>query len=69
MAAETNKNCERCGEPFHCGAALGNCDCFSKTLSPETKAKLEANYLDCVCLTCLDAIENGALVMPNKRDD
>ena len=58
-------SCERCGQPFHCGARdAAPCACTTLRLSPAQRDSLAAQYRHCLCLACLAAIAAGA---PQQR--
>jgi len=48
------RNCEACGQPFHCGASLGGCWCFQIKLSPDVRKLLRERYRACLCRACLE---------------
>ena len=45
------KSCPRCGAGFECRS--GGCWCDNVPLSPETLARLDQTYVDCLCPSCL----------------
>lgn len=45
--------CERCGQPFTCGASLAACWCEEIKLSKATRDALRSSYQDCLCRRCL----------------
>lgn len=51
--------CERCGQPFTCGASLAGCWCEEIELSEAASAELRRNYRDCLCRTCLEQLADG----------
>jgi hypothetical protein len=48
------RECEACGEPFHCGASLKGCWCFEIKLSAEARERLRERYKFCLCRQCLE---------------
>ncbi|WP_156781874.1 cysteine-rich CWC family protein [Leptospira tipperaryensis] len=54
-----HKPCPRCGSRFECGAAIDSCACFSVNLSPEAKKIIQENYVDCLCVPCLQELNSS----------
>ncbi|MBN8215686.1 MAG: cysteine-rich CWC family protein [Spirochaetes bacterium] len=58
--ATVQKHCPKCGAPFTCGHAAGDCWCAG----PEFKvvSKIPESYRDCLCPACLKAycMDEGA---------
>ena len=52
-----NAACPRCGGPFHCGAAEATCACFDLPIDPALRAQLTADYIGCLCVNCLAALQ------------
>ncbi|WP_295585900.1 cysteine-rich CWC family protein [uncultured Lamprocystis sp.] len=55
------KTCPRCGRVFEC--KLNNpvhCECAGVHLSEETLLRIQEQYRDCLCLSCLTALAAGA---------
>jgi hypothetical protein len=52
------KTCGACGEAFDCCA--GDCWCDAVTLDAATRARLRAQYADCLCAACLRGFAAGA---------
>lgn len=53
------KTCPRCGRVFEC--KLNNpvhCECAQVHLSEETLLRIQEQYRDCLCLSCLTALAN-----------
>jgi hypothetical protein len=48
-----NRTCERCGQPFHCGASLLGCWCMEIKVSDAAHTYMRANYKGCLCRNCL----------------
>jgi len=54
------KTCPRCGRVFEC--KLNNpvhCECAQVHLSEETLLRIQEQYRDCLCLSCLTALAGG----------
>ena len=61
------KNCERCGQQFGCTADI-RCWCMEVHLSDWKKEQISQEYLDCLCPSCLEAIQKGiSIVQKGKR--
>ena len=54
---EKEKRCSKCGETFGCGGLLG-CWCRDVKLDEATLKQLRDGYADCLCPTCLKALQN-----------
>jgi hypothetical protein len=46
--------CERCEEPFDCGAQASACWCAEVSLTEEARARLREQYKSCLCRSCLE---------------
>lgn len=46
--------CERCNEPFSCGAQSPGCWCAEVKLKEEARARLREQYKSCLCRSCLE---------------
>ncbi|HKS29256.1 MAG TPA: cysteine-rich CWC family protein [Pyrinomonadaceae bacterium] len=46
--------CERCGEPFGCGAQSSACWCAEVKLTDEAREALREKYKSCLCRACLE---------------
>lgn len=56
-----NERCQRCGQPFHCGAAdPQGCACAGLSLAPALLVQLREAYARCLCLDCLRQLQAGA---------
>jgi hypothetical protein len=53
------KVCSSCGQPFDCSA--GGCWCDDIPLTPDARATLRTNFVDCLCPTCLRRASDGTL--------
>lgn len=49
------KKCPRCNSTFECQHS-SNCWCSKYTIPDNVKVYLKANYNDCLCENCLNAI-------------
>jgi hypothetical protein len=48
------KNCPRCGNLFECKPGdIANCQCFGTKLNEEASAFIAKKYGDCLCIGCL----------------
>lgn len=54
----SNAACPRCASPIVCGAESGApvCACFAARLTPALRARLEREYVGCLCLACLQSL-------------
>jgi len=52
------KSCARCGEPFRCNG-VWFCWCREVRLDEATRTALGAQYADCLCRACLEAVARG----------
>jgi hypothetical protein len=56
-----NARCARCGRAFDCGAGdAAPCACATIALTPAHRGAIADRYTDCLCLSCLGAIAQGA---------
>jgi Cysteine-rich CWC len=58
MCQHETKHCGRCQAPFEC--KVGNileCQCYGIEMNDPEKAFIAANYSDCLCRACLEAIK------------
>ncbi len=46
------KNCEKCGNTFHCKHST-DCWCSSYSIPEQLSSYLKKNYQDCLCKDCL----------------
>jgi hypothetical protein len=54
------KICPRCGGSFVCKAnRIHHCDCMGVLLSDETVEYIRQHYDDCLCVACLQALQQG----------
>lgn len=53
-----NAVCPRCGGPFRCGAADATCACFGLQIDAALRAQLTADYVGCLCVGCLAALQS-----------
>jgi len=60
------KRCAKCGQPFDCGGLLG-CWCRDVELDETTLANLRQSYPDCLCPTCLKALQIPVPAAPISR--
>jgi hypothetical protein len=52
------KYCQRCNAVFECKVgSIILCQCSQIELTENTKAYLQQNYLDCICINCLHEIQ------------
>jgi len=54
---EKAKRCEKCGQTFECGGLLG-CWCRDVALDDAARAMLKERYADCLCPSCLKALQS-----------
>jgi hypothetical protein len=48
------KNCPRCGKGFECRSGdISNCQCFGIKISEDLSAFIAKKYSDCLCIGCL----------------
>lgn len=59
MNKAENKSCERCGNGFECGAAIGSCWCFQQEIQIEAMNSMRNKYSDCLCSGCLAEISRS----------
>lgn len=54
------KTCPRCGTGFECktGTIL-QCQCYGIVLTEAAQQFVEQQYRDCLCRTCLEALNNS----------
>ncbi|MBC7729638.1 MAG: cysteine-rich CWC family protein [Microbacteriaceae bacterium] len=65
IAAQDDR-CPRCGGGFHCGVNdAAPCPCASVTLAAATQAALRERYSTCLCLRCLQAVRDAAVISPH----
>lgn len=58
LASHEQKYCQRCNATFECKVGTINlCQCSQIDLNETTKAYLQQNYKDCICITCLKEIQ------------
>jgi hypothetical protein len=63
LAADSNAGCARCGGAFHCGANDPTpCACTGLKLSAQLLADLRQRYSGCLCLGCLHALADVAVL-------
>ena len=61
------KTCPRCGQWFTCKPGnIRACQCQDITLSAESQEWIAQHYEDCLCNTCLLALQNPALLFQEK---
>lgn len=61
------KICERCNQPFECKPGdITHCQCFGTTMSAEAKEWMATKYTDCICSTCMLALNNPAVLFREK---
>ena len=54
MSKGEQKTCPRCNKAFECNAGnIGDCQCNGISLTPEERAFIAENYIDCLCRSCL----------------
>ena len=59
MCKHETKVCASCNTPFECKVGnIAQCQCSGIRLSEEERNYLAANYTDCLCMACLQAIRN-----------
>jgi len=60
--------CPRCGGAFHCGAQdTAPCACTGLQLSPDLLSALRTRWTHCLCLGCLQALADGAPMVPGTE--
>lgn len=66
------KTCSNCHCSFDCNANdIANCQCFTVQLDKDTITALQATYIDCLCVRCLQtigsSIKKSSFVPPSKE--
>lgn len=57
------KTCPRCGTGFECKAGnILQCQCYGIELSAAARQIVEQQYQDCLCRSCLEALNNTTAV-------
>lgn len=57
MACHETKTCPRCSRPFECKVGnIAECQCSRVALNYEQRTYVEAQYIDCLCAQCLQAL-------------
>lgn len=53
------KTCPRCGTGFECKAGnILQCQCYGIGLTAAAQQLVEQQYTDCLCRSCLEALNN-----------
>lgn len=53
------KCCQKCGQHFECKAgSIMQCQCSAILLSTEERHYIEKQYDDCLCINCLNILQN-----------
>lgn len=56
------KTCPRCGAGFECKAGtILQCQCYGIVLSPAVQQRIEKDFRDCLCRSCLEILRDQAL--------
>ena len=64
MYKHEEKQCPRCQKTFECKAgSITQCQCAQIQLSEELTLKIEQQYSDCLCLQCLQELQQQASLM------
>ena len=59
MNLHEQKYCQRCNATFECKVGSINlCQCSQIELTENTKAYLQQNYFDCICINCLRELQS-----------
>jgi len=59
MPLHEQKNCSRCGQLFECKVGdISHCQCSGIQLFAEVQAFIDSKYQDCLCLNCLQSLNN-----------
>ena len=56
------KTCPRCGTGFECKTGnILQCQCYGIVLTPAAQTMVEQAYRDCLCRSCLEALNEKAV--------
>jgi hypothetical protein len=59
------KICPFCGNSFECkNDDILNCDCIHVKICPEARSYIAQHYDDCLCVSCLRAINKEFISQP-----
>lgn len=59
MPLHEQKNCPRCNQLFECKVGdIAHCQCSAVQLSLEVHMFIDSKYHDCLCLSCLQNLNN-----------
>jgi len=68
MSLHESKSCARCQSPFECKVGnIAQCQCSGISLSDEEKTWVAANYVDCLCRSCLLEIQREFRRKPTEE--
>jgi hypothetical protein len=61
------KSCPCCGKVFECKPGdIANCQCFGIKISEEASVFIAKKYVDCICIGCLQALNQNQILFIEK---
>lgn len=67
MCKHEDKHCPRCNTVFECKAgSIALCQCSTIQLSEAERAYVESRFDDCLCVSCLHALQKEYVLFKEK---
>jgi hypothetical protein len=68
MCKHEDKHCPRCNTVFECKAgSIALCQCSTIQISVEERVYVESRFEDCLCVSCLKALQNEYVLFKEKH--